>query len=581
MNDDETHNNASTLVAPSSQWWQSPLFQGALLATLMLIAGLYYQFVPGFVQTENGSELHSTSVGLPGADGYYHIKMGYLYRTGEVGEAGEDFHWTRESTWNGAFSDKDFLFHVYLIPFTLFADGPGDADGLILGAKLGVAVLGVLIALMLFTALRLFKVKYAWLFTLFVVSVGGSYFAFRLSLCRSYLVSMVLAMAGWTLLARNSRIGVFVVAVIYTLAYTASHLLLGMLMVRMVMELVLGARDGSTRLRDLKSNGILAACIVGGITLGCILHPHSIALVKLWWVQNVVVLALAHKGSVAPVIDNIAAIFGSNTDYANSVDISLGRELNPTEGPALVFSTPLIFFSPMLLPLLAALLGWRPKREALLTATIAVVWLVAYMLNGRFLEYAAPFMTLALGIWITGLLDSEAFKAWRERRPVAARALPISAAVIAVIAGVSIWVGAAMSYRARDRGDIEQAAIYLHTHKETHGKLVWHDRWDDFTELLFFASECDYLAGLDPTYFLVKDEQRYKDWWDIKRGKRHDVLGPIRDDVKADYILAHRSSSEYFYNRLNEEARAGKLKLLIRDQDDDWALYEIIREGEP
>ncbi|MCA8934743.1 MAG: hypothetical protein KDB68_00935 [Planctomycetes bacterium] len=582
MNEEGIEQNALTPPPTSRTLWSNPYVQGALLALLMGFAGLYYQFAPGFVVDNAGnSELRSTSVGLAGADGYYHIKMAYLYRTGEVGQAGADFHWTRESTWNGAFSDKDFLFHVYLIPFTLMADGPGDARQLIVGAKLAVVLLNVLIVLTVFVSLRLFKVKHAWLFALLLIVVGGTYFAFRLSLCRSYLVSMILALVGWTLLAKRSRLGLFVVSVIYTLAYTASHLLLAMLLVRAVMELFIGAREGSTRLRDLKSNAVLGGCIVGGITLGCILHPQSLELVKLWWIQNVVVLALAHKGSVAPIIDNVSAIFGANTDYANSVELSLGRELNPTDGPAAIFSTPLIFFSPMFLPLLAAILGWRPKREALLTATIAVVWLVAYMVNGRFLEYAAPFMTLALGVWITGLLETETYKGWMEKRPVASRALPISMAVIGVIAGISIWIGATLSYRVRDRGDIEQAALYLHENEETHGKLVWHDRWDDFTELLFFASECDYLAGLDPTYFLVNDEEKYKDWWEIKRGKRRDVLGPIRDKFKADYILAHRSSSEYFYNRLNEEARSGNLKLLIRDQDDDWALYEVLPESTP
>ncbi|MCG3185320.1 MAG: hypothetical protein ICCCNLDF_03535 [Planctomycetes bacterium] len=569
--------NAPQAPLPSRPWWGKPWFQGLALTLLAFIGMLQYQFVPGFVTDADGNTgLYATSVGLPGADGYYHIKMAWLYRTGEVGEAGGDFHWTRESLWNGEFSDKDYLFHVYLVPFTLFADGPGDAQGLITGAKLGISVLGALLVLSLFTALRLLGARWAWLFTLGLIAVGGSYFVFRMNLCRSYVVSVTLALAGWTLIVRRQRLGLLALSTIYTLSYTASHLLLAMLLVRTVMELVLGAREGSTRRRDLKDNALMGAAIAGGIALGCLLHPESWNLVKLWWVQNVVVLALSHKDTVAPVIDNISGLFGTNTDYGNAVEVALGRELNPTAGPAAVFGTPLIFFPPMLLPLAAAVMGWRPSREAVLTATIAVVWLVGYLVNGRFLEYAAPFMTLAIGVWVTELLTSAQYQAWKERRPVVGRALPISGAVIAVIATLSIWVGAAISYRVHDRGDIELAAVYLHEHPETHGKLVWHDRWDDFTELLFFASECDYLAGLDPTFFLLKDRKKYEDWWDVKRGKRRDVLGPIRDDFKADYILAHRSSSEYFYNRLNEEARAGNLKLLIRAPDDEWALYEVL-----
>ena len=88
MNEPTIDKNASETPAPSRPWWESAWFQGALLALLMLGAGLYYQFVPGYVPTGDGTELHSTSVGLPGADGYYHIKMAYLYRTGEVSAAG-------------------------------------------------------------------------------------------------------------------------------------------------------------------------------------------------------------------------------------------------------------------------------------------------------------------------------------------------------------------------------------------------------------------------------------------------------------------------------------------------------------
>lgn len=563
--------------ARSSTWWSSPWFQGVVLALVCMIATLQYQFVPGWVSGADGAELRSTSIGLPGADGYYHIKMAYLYRTGEVPQAGANFHWTRESTWAEGFSDKDFLFHVYLVPFTFFAQDAGDAEGLITGAKLGTALLGTMLVLVLWTVMRRMGVRHAWLFALAVVAVGGTYWVFRLSLCRSYLVAVTLALVGWLLLAQGRRLSLFLLATVFTLAYTASHLLLAMLLVRAVMELFIGPREGSTRRKDLKSNAILGACIIGGIALGCALHPQSLELVKLWWTQNVVVLALSHQDSVAPVIDNISAIFGRPTDYGNAIEVNLGRELEPTSGPNAIFGTPLIFFGPMFLPLLAAVLGWRPTREALLTATIAVVWLCAYMVNGRFLEYAAPFMTLAIALWLTGLLGGDGYKGWMERRPVASRALPISAAVVAMIAGVSIWAGASLSYRVQNRGEIAEAGRWLHENKQAHGKLVWHDRWDDFTKLMFYASESDYLVGLDPTFFMAHDAERYELWYNIRRGKKRDFLPAIRDEFGADYILAHRSSSDFFYNRLAEEAHAGRLKLCVRDADDSWALYEIVK----
>jgi hypothetical protein len=522
--------------------------------------------------------LRRTNIGLPDVDTYYHIKMAYLYRTGDVGAAGENFHWTRTSTWSDTFSDKDYLFHVYLIPFTLWTDDAGDAEGLIYAGKWGVSVLGALLVLVLFTVMRRLGVKHAWIYTLCMFAVGGTYWVFRMNMCRSYLISIMLALIGWYLIVRGRRLALVLVAAVFTLSYTASHLLFAMLLVRSVMELFMGARPGSTRVADLKSNAILGACIIGGIALGCFLHPHSLELVELWWVQNVVVLALSHQDTVAPVIDNVTALFGANTDYTNSVELQLGRELAAIDGRAAVLGTPLLFFTPMLLPLLAAILGWRPGREAVLTATIAVVWLVGYMLNGRFIEYATPFMTLALGVWGTELMKAEGWKGWQERRPVISRALPISAAVVAMIAGLSMWVGAARSYRAHDRLDIEMAGRFLHEYEPAHGKVVWHDRWDDFPGLFFYASECDYLIGLDPTFFLVHDEKLYKQWSDIRRGKKRDFVETIRTEFGADYIMAHRSSSEFFYNRLSEEARAGRLKLLIRHETDEWSLYEIVSD---
>jgi hypothetical protein len=163
-----------------------------------------------------------------------------------------------------------------------------------------------------------------------------------------------------------------------------------------------------------------------------------------------------------------------------------------------------------------------------------------------------------------------------ERRPVWSRALPISGAVVALIAVVAMWIGTSISYRVTDRGDIEAAGRWLHTHPEAHGKVVFHDRWDDFTELMFFASECDYLVGLDPTFFYANDVEKYRTWVDIKRGKKRDFLDTVKDDFNASYILAHKGTSEFFYNRLNDYAQQGKLELCIRDPDDAWSLYRVV-----
>jgi len=552
--------------------------QGLLVAVLYFTGMLYYQWVPApDFSGEMGGGLRAHAVGLPDPDTYYHIKMGWLYGTGEVQQAGEDFHWTRNSTWNGAFSDKDYLFHVYLVPFAHMADGPGDIEGLIFGARLGIAILTTLFALALWASLRLMGVKHAWLYTILLTAAGGSYIVFRVNMCRSYMISLALSVAGWALLLKRVKLPLFILAVIFTLSYTASHLLLAMQFIRMVAEFVIGAQAGRTRKQDLKSNLAQAGCIAGGIAVGCILHPHSWELVQLWWVQNVVVLALSHRDSVAPVIDSFAQFFGMNGDYSNGPAIALGRELEPPLGSFVATSTPVLWLAPMLLPLFSAMVGHKPSRNAFLTGMIAVVWLFAFFTNQRFIEYAAPFSVLACGLWIHELLASESYKTWQASRPIMSRALPLSAAAIALIATGVIWVGAAISYRSRDRGVVEHAARWLHEHPESHGKVVWHCRWDDFTKLIFYASECDYLIGLDPTFMLAKDRKKYELWMDLSRGKQREMVDPIRDEFGASYILFRNSSSQYAYDRLRQEALAGRLRLCIRADNDEWSLYEIVK----
>src|SRR5262245_16228827 len=90
------------------QIFAMPAVQAALLALLAFLATAWFQIGPGWVDDgQGGRKLGMQAVGLLDVDGYYHIIMGELYREGRVQEAGGDYHWARESIWNGQFSDKD------------------------------------------------------------------------------------------------------------------------------------------------------------------------------------------------------------------------------------------------------------------------------------------------------------------------------------------------------------------------------------------------------------------------------------------------------------------------------------------
>jgi hypothetical protein len=270
-------------------------------------------------------------------------------------------------------------------------------------------------------------------------------------------------------------------------------------------------------------------------------------------------------------------VFNEQTNYANHVEIALGRELEEMGGRGLLFDNFAALFAPMVMPLLAAWLRWRPSREAVLTGGVSIGVFCMFLLNMRFIEYVGPFSALAFGLWADGLLASRGYEALARRAPLMARAVPLCATVLMLVGVVGFWVGSGLGLRPRDRGEIERAARWLQDHKQAHGKVIYHDRWDDYCHLLFYASDCDFLIGLDPTFFVARSRERYELWRSINRGKVADFVPAVRDTFGASYMLVHRSSSDYLYQRCQEEVRSGRLKLCIRDLEDDWALYEVVK----
>jgi hypothetical protein len=568
------------------QTFAMPVVQAALLALLAFAGTAWFQIGPGWVDDgKGGDRIGMQAVGLLDVDGYYHIMMGELYREDRVQEAGSNYHWARESIWNGQFSDKDYLYHLYLMPFTaLLADGPQDARGLIAAGKLACCVNMVLLTLAMFGAMRVMGVKRAWLYTLLAVFFGAGYWVFRVNLNRSYVISIALAILGYALLVRaelsaarfRALVGLFFLSAIYALTYTASHFLLVLLIVRASLHMLLGNAEMS-RWQELRRNLVTGAVVTAGILGGMFLHPSPINTMYHWWVQSVLVMALSHQDSVGQALDAVMnTMFASETNYGNHIEIALGLELQEMGGRGLLFDNFGALFAPMIMPLIAAWLRWRPSREAVLTGGVSIAVFCMFLLNMRFIEYVAPFSALAVGLWAEGILASKGYAAWQRRAPVASVAWPLVLAILAVISGAGFWIGSGLGLRPRDRGEIEPAGRWLQAHKETHGKVVFHDRWDDYCHLLFYAPDCDFLIGLDPTFFAVKDRERYELWRSIIRGKKSDFVPDVRDTFGASYLLVHRSSSDFLYNRCAEEVRAGRLKLCIRDAEDDWALFEVI-----
>ncbi|MEO0812519.1 MAG: hypothetical protein AAFY60_06625, partial [Myxococcota bacterium] len=209
---------------------------------------------------------------LPGTDAYYHIKIAWIYATEGIPRDG--FPWAQYSIWKDHFFDKEFGFHVLLIPFTF-----GD---LATGAKLASVTYGALVYPSFYLILRFSKVKHAWFWTAMFFAAGG-YFGWRINVPRPQILSMTIALwAAYVVFIRSWK-GAALVGVIYALCYTAPLVIIVYALIAFV---IWGAMDNEWDWRVI-------AAATAGVFLGWLLHPHFPNNFRLVWIQLVDVLSNA------------------------------------------------------------------------------------------------------------------------------------------------------------------------------------------------------------------------------------------------------------------------------------------------
>lgn len=81
--------------------------------------------------------------GFVGTGPYYHVKIsGLMLQQGIL----EEFPWTQTGIWKERFADKEFLFHVYLMPFIRIF------PNLMIAGKVAIAILGGILFFLLQTS---------------------------------------------------------------------------------------------------------------------------------------------------------------------------------------------------------------------------------------------------------------------------------------------------------------------------------------------------------------------------------------------------------------------------------------------
>ena len=411
---------------------------------------------------------------LPGVDSYFHVQISEIMS--RQGLVLKNFPWAVCSIWTDSFFDKEWLFHVWLIPFiSLF--------GKFTGAKVAVLATVFIVATSWGVLLRQIGIrKYIFPAMCFMLFIAGCLFFERLTFCRSLLFALIFLPLAFVFVLRGNRIGLMTVSYLYAISHTGSWQLLPIVLVFDI------ARKWKEK-DAFKITGFMSIWVLSGLLAGLILNPYFPANIKGLFVQNIMVLKIR--------------LFGFGNDV-----IDQGFELYP-----MTLSRIMQGFIPV-----AALAGYTiydaiSKKKisslewimlSLLVLTSA--YFILTILCQRFIEYFAPLSALFIfAYWSRheNLLNS------RTRKTI----------FVLLFAGIAlITVLKLKEALYLDQPKYAGAAEWIKRNAEP-GEIIFTADWDDTPMLFYGAPEQRYLVFLEPYFMYLHSPHKYRIWKKISDGK--------------------------------------------------------------
>lgn len=407
--------------------------------------------------------------GLFERDGYYHARLAQMMPERGISRA---FPWTQLSTWKDHYCDKEFLYHLAMMPFAQLGSEP------ILGARLFAVMLSLAVVVTLFLVLRANGVRWPVFFAALPFALGGLFIA-RLGMIRSHVLSMLLVLLGVHFLLRRRWLAVFVLGFVYAWSYTVPFVLL-ITAVPFVVGQWFG--KGSFDWRSIAAAGL-------GSTLGLAIHPYSPITLETF-LTYVQVFRLGMQG-------------------VGRSGFELGNEIYPYSLPVFFNIYPLIL---ILVPLLVVFVVLRRKQlapETLGVALSSLCWFAMTMASARFVEYHVLLLVIAIALVVRDtLLAENVITDRRARNPRLRRAIAIGA--IGVLVAFHIYSMNFYTYyqtKAAPPRFFTGTSVWMSQHMAPEETVI-NLFWDDFPELFYDAPEQHYLWGLDPTYSIRYDRER-------------------------------------------------------------------------
>jgi hypothetical protein len=477
--------------------WQSIAWFGAFLLLV------------GFIQ-------FSIPVPMDG-DTAYHAAVGQLIRAHGILH---EFPWTPFSWLADHYADKELLFHLFFAALTGF--------GWLTASQIIGSLCGAGILMTIYLVLRREGVAWAWLWA--VIPLAASHtFVYRFSIVRPHLLSIALAIIVLWAATRERLKILAAVSVIYPWAYVAWHL--------PVILAIIAATARFIATRKISWQPVLTA--ICGIAAGIALHPNSLNLARLFWIQIVEVLFRTAWGARAG--------FDLGLEFLPETPEGWGRGL----------------LVAVIMGIVALKLSWRARKEDVLPLAFALTGFAFAIMtakSSRFLEYFVPFATISLAL---------------AARPLSWRYLPHLVIAVSLVYTLSLNSSFLRSFS--DSPDCLPAPVVTALREKIPpGAQVFTPDWASTGALMLALPERRFIVGLDPTFFFMKDPELYRLWYRIPHEAPADAVDLIKKHFHARYVVCFYPnriiSQEWspFFERLSSDQRVKTFIL-----DDLWLFFDL------
>ena len=456
-----------------------------------------------------------------GADGYLHIRMSQMVRSQGLLK---NLPQAKYSYFADRFSDKDWLYHVMLIPFTY-------AKELFMGAKWAAFVFGgVLYSTIVLIAS--FYVNPAGLVLVGLAPFLSSHFLLTMSRPRPMVLGISLGL--WVVhgLLQKKEKTVLVSSLLYSMMHITGVLAIGYAVMVKLWRWLFGEKMG------LK----LVLMAVLGVLLGFILHPNLPNNFFYFYLNGILVPFFAAKWGV----------------------LELGAEFFPMTTLDYLKNYPLNILG--ILSVCLVVLVEKPvvKRRTQIMMILAFGFVVMGMMSQRYIAHGYPFMVLGLAMFVSDWTSDKGFSKFLKKIRHGVNLIMLSGMVLVIL-----MIGGALKKVAQTakgttvmNGHYEEMGNFL---KENvpEGELIFHANWSDSQYFIGVNPKNDYMVTLDPVYMWHKNQEVYKLYRAVAFAQLEDPYEVLKNAFKVNYGYADK---RYFGGLVAQVRENEKFKIVKEDQ---------------